>query len=485
MTSSGQGDQNYDVVVVGNGALGQSLALTLARRGHRVAMVGRPNRPWAASAAAGAMLGCFGEITESLVASEYGRLKLNLDVHAARMWPSWAAQLAEESGGEDVRTAEGTVVILNTIGVPGIDDVNYAAIQAELRRHDEPFSDVDPADLEWLDPDPGARPLKAFHIPNEHAVNAAALLDQLHVAFVRAGGTVLPELATRVDYAHGRARGVVLESGSLVRGEHVVLAAGVRSQDLLATVPDVAATVPPLVSGYGVSALVRTGDGTAPGSVIRTPNRAFACGLHVVPRGQGEVYVGATNIISTDPVETAVIRDLDFLLDCAGAQVRRNLHNSGLHRVQVGNRPVALDGFPLLGEAGLSGLWMMTGTYRDGLHLSPLLAGEMARRILGEEPEFELDAFRPVRAPIQAATREEIVEGAVVHQLATGYECDWKVPINWPSLIEAQLRPAYLKLADDIDPTFTPPPELLDAARLQPTLVKMLRDYYAASRVSA
>lgn len=479
------GTRVFDVVVVGNGALGSSVALTLARRGQKVALLGQPHRPYAASTAAGAMLGCFGEVTTTLVASDEGRSKLELDIAATALWPEWSAELAAETDGVDVRTANGTVVMLNTIGVPGIDDANFEAIRAEMRRYDAPFEDVDPADVEWLDPHPSSRPLRAFFIPGEHAVDSHALLLQLQNAFLKAGGTVIPEFASRVEYASGKVEGVVLESGTRLSAPDVVLAAGAKSQDLLDTVPDVAPRVPRLVSGYGVSVLVKTEDGTSPDSVIRTPNRAFACGLHVVPRSQGKVYVGATNIISPDPVDTPVMRDVLFLLDCVNKQVRRNLWDSGIDKIQVGNRPVALDGFPLLGEAELDGLWMMTGTYRDGLHLSPLLAGEMTARILGEKPAHDLDVFQPVRSPIQTATRQETVETAVTHMLATGYEYNWQVPVDWPVIIEKNLTASYQRWADELDPQFTPPPELLASSRIHPSLVKALRDYYAASRTAS
>jgi glycine oxidase len=191
--------------------------------------------------------------------------------------------------------------------------------------------------------------------------------------------------------------------------------------------------------------------------------------------------VGATNIISLQPRSTALLSDVLFLLGCADRQVRRDLSEGGLRRLQVGNRPVPLDGFPLLGEA-MPGLWMMTGTYRDGLHQSPLLAREIASRILGEEPEVDLDRFRPVRAPIQPMTREEVVEATVTHMMATGYEYDWSLPIEWPLRMERHLRRWYTHVADELDPEYTPPPELL--AAMQPGLATALRAYYAASRES-
>ncbi|MFI6022477.1 NAD(P)/FAD-dependent oxidoreductase [Streptomyces sp. NPDC051287] len=475
----------HDVVVVGNGSLGLSLGLTLARRDLNVAVLGRPHRPKAASSAAGAMLGTFGEVTTTLLKSDYGRTKLDWAYQASKLWPEWLAGLAPDSDGTDLLTAHGTVVMLNTVGVPDIDTQNFKAIRNTLIEYGEKFEDIDAEDIEWLDAEPTARPLQAMYLPNEHAVNAHALLAQLEAAFLAAGGTLIPEQAVRVDHADGRVRGVELDSGTVLATEQLVLAAGSASQAVLDTVPDQAARIPRLISGYGVSALVDTEDGTAPRSVIRTPNRAFACGLHVVPRGAGHVYVGATNIISPEPRETPLISDVLFLLNCGNRQVRRNLGESGVRAIQVGNRPVALDGMPLLGETELAGLWMMTGTYRDGLTLSPLLAREMTALLLGEEPGIELDLFRPVRSPIQPLSREEIVEATVTHMLATGYESNWTVPVEWPFTIEHYLRVAYTRIADGFDPAFTPPPELLASSRIHPSIAQALRDYYAASHAAA
>jgi len=475
----------YDVVVVGNGSLGLSLGLTLARRDIRVAVLGQPHRPWAASSAAGAMIGTFGEVTTTLLKSDYGRTKLDWAHQASKLWPDWLAQLSPDSDGGDLLTADGTVVLLNAVGVPEIDTQNFKAIRSTLVEYGEKFEDVDPEDVDWLDPEPTGRPLQAMFLPNEHAVNAHELLVRLERAFLAAGGVIVPEMATGVERGAGRVRGVTLESGTVLATEQLVLAAGAASQTVLDTVPDQAARIPRLISGYGVSALVDTEDGTAPRTVLRTPNRAFACGLHVVPRGAGQVYVGATNIISPEPRETPLISDVLFLLNCANRQVRRNLGESGLRKIQVGNRPVALDGMPLLGETELDGLWMMTGTYRDGLTLSPLLAREMAALLLGDETSIDMDLFRPVRTPIQPFSRAEIVETTVTHMLATGYESNWQVPVEWPFTIEHYLREAYTRIADEFDPTFTPPPELLASSRIHPALAKALRDYYAVSHAAS
>jgi glycine oxidase len=183
-------------------------------------------------------------------------------------------------------------------------------------------------------------------------------------------------------------------------------------------------------------------------------------------------------------LEVPVVREVVFLLNCAVRQLRRDLTMSSLRATQIGNRPVAFDGYPLVGEAGLEGLWVMTGTYRDGLHLSPLLAPEVARRMLQEEPEVDLDLFAPARPPIQAMSREQVVEAAVAHLVATGEENDWHVPVEWPRIITKNLLVAYKRFADELDDLYTPPPELLAAARVHESLLAKLRDYYAAAKTA-
>ncbi|WP_263288605.1 FAD-dependent oxidoreductase [Pseudomonas sp. GL-B-26] len=54
----------FDVIVVGAGAVGGSIAYELSTRGLNVCRVGETDRTNAASRAAGAMNGCFGEVNK-------------------------------------------------------------------------------------------------------------------------------------------------------------------------------------------------------------------------------------------------------------------------------------------------------------------------------------------------------------------------------------------------------------------------------------
>lgn len=453
------------VVVVGNGAVGASIAYELSSRGWDVTRIGRESRPYAASMAAGAMLGCFGEVTTSLLASDHGRAKLDMDHRARRYWEQWDHRLSEDSGDSSTLfSAKGTFVLLNSMGTAAVDTGNFRSIEETLRAYDEPYETVDPEDLDWLAPNDLSRSLRGLFIPGEHAVDSHRLLAKLDQALVKTGGRTVDAEVRQLLVENGRATGVELTDGEVVRADHVVVAAGAKSLTLLDAVEDARRRMPPMVSGYGVSALVETEDRKLPGSVLRTPNRAFACGLHCVPRGEGTLYLGATNIISQQPRRFAAVGDLQFLLGCAVDQLHTDLAESALLSVQVGNRPVPADGFPLIGNAGAEGVWLVTGTYRDGLHQSPLLAQHLATLVESGTSEFDfLSSFSPVRAPLAGATREQVITTAVDHMLATGYEYKWDVAPEWPPRIERHLRRFYTSVVEELHPQFTPPAELVAA----------------------
>ncbi|MGV8000824.1 FAD-dependent oxidoreductase [Photorhabdus temperata subsp. temperata] len=473
----------YDFIVVGSGAIAGSIAYELASRNLSVCRVGSTDRTNAASKAAGAMNGCFGEITSGLLASEHGKLKLNMDCISKALWPAWAQRLADSSG--DTRalfTAKGTHVILNTAGMEEIDSVNYDAIEQTLNEYAAPYETVDPREIEWLKPNDLVRPLRALYIPDEHALDSHLLLEKLDAALVAEGGVLKDENVKSVLIEDGLAIGVELLSGERLMADKVVVAAGAHSLDLLSNIPSVVRQIPPIFAGYGVSILVKMPKGRElPTSVIRTPNRAFACGLHCVPRGDGVLYLGATNILAEKPRSQALISDVQFLLGCALDQLDINLHDADILSIQVGNRPIPADGFPLIGECGVNGLWLATGTYRDGLHQSPLLADYVANALTGiENTQINMDSFNPVRPPLVGFSREVMAKETVQQMLATGYEYRWDIKPYWLPLLNEGMTRNYQDLIESLHPQFTPPPELVAFSYIYESMRERLRSYYEA-----
>ncbi|MCY1395649.1 D-amino acid dehydrogenase small subunit [compost metagenome] len=471
----------YDVIVIGSGAVAGSIAFEMADRGLKVCRVGPIERSNAASWAAGAMNGCFGEVTRGLLGNEHGKLKLRMDLLAKEQWPYWAQRLAEASGDStSLVSATGTHVVLNTAGMTEVDSVNYEAIEQALIEYCEPYEVQDPGRIQWLKPDDQVRPLRSLYIPGEHAVNAQALLVKLDRALQSRGATLRSEVARRVLIEGGTTTGVELASGECLVARKVVVAAGVHSLDLLQNIPHLS-QIPPLFSGYGVSLLVRPAPGCGiPDAVIRTPNRAFACGLHCVPRADGVLYLGATNILAEQPRSQALISDVQFLLDCAVEQLNVDLHNAEILSIQVGNRPIPADGFPLIGECGVEGLWLATGTYRDGLHQSPLLAQYLANAVTGIANEIDLSRFTPVRRPLSGVPRNDVVKETVQQMFATGYEYRWNIKPYWLPILDEGMSRNYRELIQSLHEDFSPPPELVAFSCLYPSMRQRLHQYYEA-----
>jgi glycine/D-amino acid oxidase-like deaminating enzyme len=422
------------------------------------------------------MLGCFGEVTATSLSSEHGRHKLELAKAARALWPDWLDQLDEPA----VRTTRETVVLLNTVGYVDVDSANFAAILRALREAGEPHEEIAVEDIAWLDADSNARPLRAVLLPDEGAVDSAALLAALGAALARQGVTVIDDTATELLTRAGQVTGVRLTQSELSAGS-VVVAAGTASGRLVDSVPELANRIPLVLSGNGASALVKPVDGTVPPYVLRTPNRAFACGLHVVPRADGTVYMGATNEVMFEPTGTPTIAQVNFLTTCAVRQIRKDLDNGDLVRMQVGNRPMSIDGWPLIGPTSVAGLWVLTGTYRDGLHLSPLLATEIARRVTGGAGTVDLDGFQPEREPINTFDRTEVLDELIKHTLATGFEVPWHLDPDWPTAIGKLARTAFETLLDELGDNYIPPPEVLsELLKSDDGAVPRLRKYFEA-----
>ena len=116
-----------------------------------------------------------------------------------------------------------------------------------------------------------------------------------------------------------------------------------------------------------------------------------------------------------------------FLLECGIEQIHPTLYRSNLLTTRTGNRPVTTDGFPMIGETSWEGLYVLTGTYRDGFHKSPVLAQIMAEEILGEEATWQHD-YQPERSLIPTLTKEESIKDYLAHLIAAYYEHGWRAP---------------------------------------------------------
>jgi hypothetical protein len=225
----------------------------------------------------------------------------------------------------------------------------------------------------------------------------------------------------------------------------VVLATGAWTTPLLATLPD-ADAVQPVFSGSGIAYVAERVMGDPLTTAVRTVTRAGSCGLHALPLGGGLEYFGATNVIFGAPEHRPHLGVVQFLTQCAIDQVDRLSSYSRIEELRVGNRPVPLDTFPLLGAGPTADLWIATGGYRDGLHAAPEVARLVAESVAAGTTRFPA-AFAPTRAPIATMTIADSIEDFAEQQIAGAFEAGMALT----SFLDASdLVPAFRARAEEL-----------------------------------
>jgi glycine/D-amino acid oxidase-like deaminating enzyme len=419
--------KSVDLAIIGNGILGLMTALELVSRDPslKIAVIGPSNREGGASQAAGAMLNCFGEITSMTFHSTESRQKFDLARAALRRWPEFLERLNDLlPNSSRLVNKTGTFIILNSSS-GRIESENFDAMVAALQRFDERYEEVDPNAIDGLKPNQNKRPLRALYLADEGLIDARRFLDALRPVLAERQVQFLEKKAVRF-VRNGSGYAVELSDTERVIASRCLLAAGVFTQDLLDSHPELSRRIPRLFPGVGVS-MVLSQDPAAPvRQVIRTPNRAGACGLHALPLSDGSLYLGASNDVFIRPQTTPMAGVVHFLLECAMEQINPNLYRSTPIMMHTGNRPVTADGFPLIGRTSWDGLFILSGTHRDGFHQSPVLARIMADEILGTKPAWE-HCFHPERPLIRTLSRAQSIRLYLDHLLAAYYEHGWDV----------------------------------------------------------
>lgn len=458
MRARGDCVADVDVVVVGAGVLGRSIAYALACAEPALRIVLSGQHGPGASQAAGAMLGVLGEVTAAGLRTRHGKLRLGMAVEAAARWPAWREGIRERARGAAASDGygAGTYVLLNTVSGP-LDESAIEALRMAGACHALPVEDSATSDIPAYRPLDNERALRAVFLPREGFLDARRWLETMDAAL----GT-LPHLR-RAGTGRLRALGDAYElttHADKFRADRVVVAAGAWSSALLDGI-DPELPVLPVVAAEGTAVALRP-MGPVPPVVLRTPNRAYACGLHAVPQADGTWYLGASAAPALRPGDAPTAGALRFLLDSGLGQLHHGLTNARIDRLHHGNRPVGLDGHPVLGNTGRPCLWVATGTHRDGLHTSPLIAQELAAEILHGTASPWFTPWQPDRKPIADWTATDAIEEAATHHAALAAESRMRPPLtgDWPRLLTDAYRQlmeqTYARMPDE----YVLPPEL-------------------------
>jgi glycine oxidase len=372
-----------EVVIIGAGAIGTAVAWRCAQRGLQVCLVDPdPSRgAWRTAA------GMLAPITE-LHYTETPLLRLSRDSLAR--YPSFAAEVEDESGLPSGFTRSGTVAI-------AWDGADLAALRdrhAFARTLGVDASLLTGRELRELEPALAAGLPGGMFAPGEHQVDPRRLHLALSVAARRRGVRVVASsAAVRLDGA--RAVGVTLADGTELPAGQVVVAAGAWSATVSGVPAAQAAPVRP-VKGQtlrlrlpGPPRLTRVLRGTVKGSPI-----------YIVPRADGQLVVGATSEEAGFDVSPRAGAVYELLRDAQS--VLPELSEAVLEEVSTGLRPGSPDNAPLVGPAGVTGLIHATGHYRNGILLAPVTADGVAELITRGSLPGVLAPFVPTRFAVPA-----------------------------------------------------------------------------------
>jgi glycine oxidase len=354
--------ERHDVIVIGGGLIGLTIAWRAAQRGLDVLVLERDACAHGATRAAAGMLAPIAEIDFGTA----GESLLALGLESAAAWPAFADELAAAIGEPSRLRTDGTLILAR-------DRDEAEALERQLAHRERlglPVERLLASEARRIEPALVPSLRMALSIPTEASVDPRWVCDALLVA-MRAAGAELREGAAvaSVTRESGIARGVELESGERLAGEHVVLATGAWA-GALANVP-----VRPV---KGQIMLLRDPEGEG----LVTHTLRFEHG-YLVPRADGIYALGASAEERGFDL-TITARPLYELLRDASELVPALL-DLEVAEISAGLRPGSPDNLPLIGTVKEDGLILACGHYRNGILLAPLTATMVLDAIAGAE----------------------------------------------------------------------------------------------------
>ena len=358
-----------EVLVVGAGVVGCSVAWRLQQAGVQCTVLERSIPGAEASSAAGGILAPQAE------ADGPGPF-LDLCLASRALYPAFVRELREVS---DVDVA------FRPCGVLAVRFDDAEADEARQRINWQRVRGLqatwlEPAAARALEPELSAEIRGAAHFPGDAVVDNRLLVSALTIAAARAGARFLTTQVHGLIERGGRVVGVATDQGELA-GDAVVVAAGAWT----ALVPGALASPGAVRPARGQMVMVRT----------RVPicrHVVFGAHGYAVPRTDGRVLLGST--MEFAGFEKQVTAGGLAAVLGVGLRLFPGLAGAPVVETWAGFRPHTPDALPVLGPAPLPGLFLASGHFRNGILLTPITANVLTDTILGRTPAVDLTPFR-------------------------------------------------------------------------------------------
>lgn len=350
------GVKNWDVIVIGGGIIGVSLAIELRKNGAAVLVVerGEPGRE-ASQAAGGMLVDCPWETRAPLQP---------LASASARMYPEFAYELEVESGMKVDLRDQGTILFVSE---------EDRAAAGELPRAS--LGELEPALAE------SGIEGEAVYLKERSVDPRALIVAAIKTAKHRGVDFSSGDPVTEIRFTDGCAMGITTTKTSFLAGK-VVNCAGAWSGTIG---PQVLPTRP--VKGQMLCLAMPSR--TLLKHVVRSPK------AYLIPRSDGRLLVGAT--VEEAGFDKRTVPETIQRLHRAALELVPKLRDAKILEDWAGLRPGTPDALPILGPTDYPGYFVATGHFRDGILLAPVTAKVMTAVIEGRKPEFDLRTFAAKR----------------------------------------------------------------------------------------
>ncbi len=361
-----------DVVIIGGGVIGASIAFELAANKIAIVLLDRRQPGREASWAAAGMLSPGPDSPQALPL-------VPLAKESMRLYPAFVGELEEIAGTTTAFKRDGTIEVFTTPD----GETERDKMVSEWRTLGLAIEPVTIAGARKAESTLGPAARAAAWLPQEATIDPRLLIEALLSAAKSRGVEIHADSAVTSVVLDGNRCSGVVANGTTIAAKSVIVAAGCFSGGI-----DWLARYAPTRPVRGQMLALRSADKIL-GRTLRSSKG------YLVPRADGRIIAGST-------LEEA---GFDKYLTPAGIQTILNgvlelapaLANAQLVDAWAGLRPGTPDSLPILGPTDIRGLYMATGHYRNGILLAPATAKLLSEWVLGNVPSLAVEAFSPLR----------------------------------------------------------------------------------------
>ncbi|MDM8347604.1 glycine oxidase ThiO [Pseudomonas sp. sp1636] len=362
-----QSSNGPKVVILGGGVIGLLSARSMALTGASVCLLEKSEIGQEASWAGGG-------IVSPLYPWRYSPAVTALAHWSQDFYPQLGAQLLADTGIDPEVYVTGLYWL----------DQEQAAPLAWAAREQRPMRAV-PVEAVYRAVPALARGFsRALHMPEVANVRNPRLLKALRTALAQMPNVTVHEQCAVSGFIREGARicGVRTAAGE-IRGDHVVVAAGAWSGELLRSL-GIELPVEPV---KGQMILYKCAEDFLTSIVL-------ANGRYAIPRRDGHILIGSTlEHVGFDKVPTA---EALAGLKASAVGLLPALADAEVVGHWAGLRPGSPKSLPFIGPVpGHAGLWLNCGHFRNGLVLAPASCQLLTDLLLGQEPIIDPAPYAP------------------------------------------------------------------------------------------